>query len=84
MKITDFNNEHDKIMEAGKILGLSLHSKSIGQLEWNIGEVLWSKGEDFKKRALDVHFRKAYAELSSFKEIDELLTLMEKYCGQYI
>jgi len=48
VKAAEFNSAYDKIMEAGKVPGLSLHGRSIGQLEKIIGEILWPKGTDFK------------------------------------
>lgn len=60
LNIDVFAKDYDKIMETAKVLGLALHGRDIGVLEWIIGELLWSKGDKFKKRALDIHLRKGY------------------------
>lgn len=75
-KMADFSSAYDKVMDTAKVLGISLHGRSIGKLEWIIGGQLFAKSADFKKKALDVHFRKAYKELSPSKKMWELVSFL--------
>lgn len=81
--MADFSNAYDKVMETAKVLGLSLQGRSIGELEWIIGGILWAKEGDFKKKAIDVHIRKAYKELSPDKSLWDLVELMKFYWEEY-
>ena len=77
LNLNEFSNAYDDVMKKAKVLGLSLGGRSIGQLEWIIGQIMWSRNDkQFWERCVDIHIRKAYIELSPYKKADEFIKFM--------
>ena len=71
-------------MGAAEVHGLVMRGRVIGEVEWKIAEKYWSKGDDkSQKKALDVHFRKAFRELSVTKDFEELNNMIERWWPVY-
>ena len=58
--LNEFCDAYSNVIKKAKVLDIPLNGRSIGKLEWIIGETLISKDGAFKKRGLDVHLRKGY------------------------
>ena len=56
-----------------------MKGRFIGEIEWMIGEKYWEKGDKAcQKRALDVHYRKAFHYLSGIKDYEGWLEMAKR------
>lgn len=56
------------------------------EIEWRLGEAFWERSKPMDKirnQALDVHYRKAFTDYSSFRHAEDFIKLMFERWNEY-